>query len=428
MKSDYLVDVLEKTPSRIFVWGNTALFLFLILLVLLAHIVRYPDTLQGEVLIRTLNPPVEMLAEFTEQIHHIFVKDGDEVSRDDAILQMHAATDLHTVQKLESIATGLSKVSNMNDYSNFSFPDNLKSGELSSEYLNLNDALAAVKDLIAQSGVFRRIASLEQEISLTLEMLGHARSEALLISAEHKLMERDFSRSSDLFSSGSISASELERSELQLLAMKRRSNETAIKEKEYLITIEKHNRKIIELSAMRNENEDFLKSSLKSKIEEMVQGIKSWREKYVISAPISGTVTYNHGFLIEKKFVQKGQELFSILPNAEDESIIAQGYLSSTRIGELDLEDRVLIRLKAYPFQVHGVLEGNVSLISTIPSSSLNADKYAIQITLPDRLETSYGRDIATTQNMQGTAFYLTNSRSLLQRMVDPLKNLSLNN
>ena len=73
----------------------------------------------------------------------------------------------------------------------------------------------------------------------------------------------------------------------------------------------------------------------------------------------------------------------------------------------------VSIKLQNYPDYEFGVLKGTVHHISEI---STKDGFYTIDVSLPEKLRTSYNKEIAFKQEMRGTADIITEDLRLMQR------------
>ena len=82
---------------------------------------------------------------------------------------------------------------------------------------------------------------------------------------------------------------------------------------------------------------------------------------------------------------------------------------------------KVNIYLKNYPYQEFGVLPGRVRSISLVPQDN----RYAIEITLPAGLMTSYRKQLDFRQEMQGSAEIVTEDLRLLERIFYQVKALA---
>ena len=83
--SEEVRDVLSHPPKTVFRWGNTILFCFLIIIITLSWLIKYPDILSSEITITTAIPPEKIVASTTGRIEKILVEDRDFVKNNTAL-------------------------------------------------------------------------------------------------------------------------------------------------------------------------------------------------------------------------------------------------------------------------------------------------------------------------------------------------------
>jgi len=61
---------------------------------------------------------------------------------------------------------------------------------------------------------------------------------------------------------------------------------------------------------------------------------------------------------------------------------------------------------------------------SLIAGEANNTKEYSVEILLPDKLKTNYGKNLDFSQDMTGTAEIMTDDLRLLERFFNPLKSI----
>lgn len=84
--------------------------------------------------------------------------------------------------------------------------------------------------------------------------------------------------------------------------------------------------------------------------------------------------------------------------------------------GKVEVGQRVIIRLSAFPEHEFGFIKGEVASISPVPDSK---NRYVLEILLTNGLETTYGKELPPIKTMTGTATIVTKERSLLKRLLN---------
>ena len=93
--------------------------------------------------------------------------------------------------------------------------------------------------------------------------------------------------------------------------------------------------------------------------------------------------------------------------------MIAKLFLPVQNSGKLQIGQTVNIKLNNYLYQEYGMLKGNVKSISVMPQK----ETYAIEVSLPNNLTTSYNKHLEYKEEMQGSADIITQELSVFDRV-----------
>jgi multidrug resistance efflux pump len=175
------------------------------------------------------------------------------------------------------------------------------------------------------------------------------------------------------------------------------------------ISNSKRTSKGTEISRIREEM-TLLKNVIQS-FNQLKKSIKDWEMQYVLSSKINGKVSFLN-YWSQNQTVNQGDLVFTIIPN-ENAAFIAKLKTPAQNLGKVKIGQIVNIKLQNYPDYEFGVLKGKVNHISEI------SDKegfYTIDVSLPEKLITSYNKEIEFKQEMRGTADIVTEDLRLIQR------------
>lgn len=103
---------------------------------------------------------------------------------------------------------------------------------------------------------------------------------------------------------------------------------------------------------------------------------------------------------------------FTIIPT-KNSSYIGKIKAPIRNSGKLKIGQKVNIKLVNYPSQEFGILNGIIKSMSQISDEQGN---YLIDVSLPNKLITSYQKDLEFKQEMQGTAEIITEDLRLIER------------
>lgn len=108
IRSQEVQDILKKMPHSLIRWGNSIIFLILVLMGFLAFFIKFPTVFQVPVIITAKNPPEQFTANRNGKIERLFFDNKDVVSEGDVIAVMKNTADFEDVMKLKTVIDSIS--------------------------------------------------------------------------------------------------------------------------------------------------------------------------------------------------------------------------------------------------------------------------------------------------------------------------------
>ena len=147
--------------------------------------------------------------------------------------------------------------------------------------------------------------------------------------------------------------------------------------------------------------------------------------RYVVRSPVSGRISALQGTV--GRSVQPATPIVMIIPEASD--MIATLFAPTRAAGFLDEGQDVNLLIDAYPYQKFGVQKGVIAEISETPFRPGELDTpipfdqsvYRIKVALDKQTITAYGKEVAFKPGMTLQGDLITDSRTLIEWMLDPL-------
>jgi HlyD family secretion protein len=166
-----------------------------------------------------------------------------------------------------------------------------------------------------------------------------------------------------------------------------------------------------------------LRSQIKALTLQLKTDIQNWELNYVLQSPINGKISFAEYWSVNQN-VFTGEEVFTIIPLSGFD-IIGKASLPTARSGKVEVGQKVNIQLDNFPENEYGIIRGMVVNISLIPTNhNENNYSYAVEISLPQNLETTYHKFLPYMPNMHGKANIITEDISLLERFVMPVRKI----
>ncbi|MBG6132162.1 multidrug efflux pump subunit AcrA (membrane-fusion protein) [Aquimarina sp. EL_43] len=410
LRSEEVQEILTRVPHWMIRWGNLLILVLVLLLLFLSWLVKYPDVIPAEAIITTRIPPQKEYAKTSGKIESLFVKDNQIVPKNTPLAILESSANYKDVFLLKSIVDTI-KVNTKS----FTFPIDelpvLFLGDIEtsfalfensySEYI-LNKELQpfsneAIANQTSLSELYRRLESLKAQ-----KRLGKA---------ELEFKRKELQRQKNLFEKGVISAQEYESKELDYLRTKRNyeNNDVQLSQINESISNATKTSKGTEINK-RKEEINLFKKVLQS-FGQLKKSIKDWELQYVLKSDIEGRVSFLN-FWTENQTVALGDLVFIIIPS-EYSSYLAKIKAPSQNSGKIKVGQTANIRLENFPDNEFGTLKGKVKHISLLPDKD---GLYLIDVELPEKLITTYDKEIPFKQEMRGVVEIVTEDLRLIER------------
>lgn len=416
--SPYINQIIEKKPNWLIRYGVGAMLLFLLLFLAAAWLVKYPDTIVGQVNITTPRPPADVVAKISAPVERKFpLKEGDTLYKRMPILLMESTTSYLQIEQL------------YNDLSQTMPNEPLT---LTNIWLDSLGSLQSVYNVYALAKLNldyhynnrpynQRIESLEKIIDGNSNGLKYSNNYLKSSKKDYQLKQKERDRYETLFKKGVISASEFEQIEQTLLQKEMGYANDHKNLNSERISIANLKREIMELGLQKTEREQQLRSTYLTSLNELKSQVKQWESQYLITSPITGKL-YFFDEINEGEFITAGEKVLTVIP-FQEQKLQAVGMFPVANAGKVKKGNKVVLKLDAYPYHEFGTVEGKVTRISEIPVENL----YSIVIDLPNGLSTNYKNKITFKQRLTATADIVTKDQSVLGRIFYQFENLFKN-
>ena len=411
-------DLLGKPPGWLLRSGITLVFLIVIGALLLAAFIRYPDELRGEAVIQREQAPIHIASSISAPLDTLFYADGDTIQSQQIIGVLKSEEDWKEVLALERLLD--------NDLSNQILRSNYSQlGSLQGMYANWVAAVSAYSHFLKNNGLEAQLQAIQNEIAHTNKLIKTSEEQVVLLNQQIRLEEEDYKRHLQLAKAGAISSQTLEEKEKACLAIQERK----ILLKSNLIRHElKINQLLQQSQEMGRMNKDQifeLKQTCIKLKEDLAGQIQSWKERFLLVAPSAGYLVFST-HVAEKQLVNAGNPLFSIQPtNAQQTPLLAKIKVPAKGIGKINIGDRVVIHLDAYPEKEFGVISSKLQYIASLPEASQEGESYYhLNAPLEEPLLTNYGKLLPANISNMGTGIVITKDRSVLDRIFEQILNL----
>jgi multidrug resistance efflux pump len=425
--------LLGKTPGSLLRYGISIAFAAAVLAVAAAWIIRYPDVVVAPVMIAGERPAVRLVSVSGGNISTINVEDKSTVIAGQLLLTVENPAKWEDVIALESwlsrfpedtLAPENGRVLDLGENP----PAQSALGALQSSFSAWTEEWNQLRFRMEKDYAGRQIVALNQQINSLDQLNTGLKQQEETAVKEADLAAGRLSKSEQLFKSGAISELDLERDQTAYLSRRRQVETLQAEQWNNRLRSDELRRKQLELRQGHRENLYSANTRLREQTRKLRSEIQSWKQQFLVTAPADGIVSLSLEWT-PGQYLRPGQEVMTLVSPEGEGALKAQGLLPIIGAGKVAVGMDARIRLAGFPYKEYGVLEGTVQDISLAPvEAGEGGPAYRIEIALPQGLRTDYGRELPLLREAQGTARIITEQRSLLERLFEPLYSAWKNN
>ncbi len=414
IRSEEVQEIIGRPPHWLVRGGIGMLFGVLILIFTAASFIRYPEVIKSELTFVAINAPKIIESKINGKVTKLFKENKSKVIEGEVLGWMESTADHKSVETLEREADSLYKWAKSKRF------DKIRSSQISS-IQNLGELQSNVQAfnqiyweylLVIPGGYYpQRKTMLEEELNYTGKLLSKLQVQKEIQEADFEITKQEFDAQKQLADKNLIAKLELLKAEREL-ANKRlplQQTESAIINNR-MAQIAKA-KEIMELDKKMAEQISIFSQSLY----ELKSAIEEWRFKYVLTASVSGTVTYS-GIVQEQQIYRVGDGIFYIQPKNTD--FLGEMKISQASFGKIEEGQLVLVRFSGFPYHEFGSVTGTIEYFSEFP---VDDSLFFAKVSFPEGLKTNYGKMLPSVNGMKGQAEIITQDMRLLKRVYNNL-------
>lgn len=417
LRSEEFQDVLGVVPPWILRWGITTIAGIVLILLVGSAVFNYPDIITSSLTLTGTTPQVALVARSSGSLHELYIQDNGRVTKGDYLAVIENPANTNDIFKLKAF---LEQIDCKTDSLISPAPENLQLGNLqtsyTSFYLTLFEYLEykRLQYLSSKTGI---IAARIDQYNIQWENLIRQRE---LIAAQRSLSKNKYERDSLLNAKGILSDEELESTKGQYLqsVLSYENIQSSIDNNR--MQIGQMQESLFEASYQDLEKKNALRSKLNTLVTQLQAEIQAWELSYMLSSPVNGKVTFTNFWVVNQN-ISVGEVIFNIIPE-DSVLLLGKASLPIARSGKVATGQKVNIRFENFPDHEYGIVKGFVKNISLVPAQKGEMPCYAVDVELPDGLETSYGKTLPYLPEMTARADIITEDISLLERFIMPVR------
>jgi HlyD family secretion protein len=404
-------EIVGREPAWIVRSGITLISVVFMTLLLLTWFISFPDTVRSQITITTSIPPVEIISKVNGQILELYVKNNENIQQGQPLLLIESSVNYNKLQLLESSLKKLRAELTRPSPLAFDF-DLLNVEQLGELQPILNQLVVDVKDLSLYGSSGQLLMQIDNTKSLSEQYQLLQQQLARQVTTWQKKLDLDMvhlQKQRELLTKGIITPSEILPTENSYLDKQLALEDINIQIKLYDVKLQELTQALTNFKLQRTERLQQLKTSVLSGYFALTSEIARWKQHYLISAPMTGQVSFSQ-FWSANQHVSQGDVILTVANQSNE--IMGKIQVMPVGAGKIEVGQRVDIELVRFPAIEYGQLVGQVKSISLVPGEQ----GYLVDISLPNELTTTYNKTLPFTPNLIGNAKVITKEKRLLER------------
>lgn len=414
--SEEIQDIITAVPSWIIRSGILIILMVILSLLILSAFIRYPEVVKTSLKINSLNSPKGAFSYQSGKLVKLLVEEQVEVKMGQPLAFIES-TGRHLdvmllVDRLNELR--LHVESGQPLVKNLSAGNDLMLGELQASYQSFYQSY--LQYLNTQLGGLYAA----QKNYLELDLLEIKKLEAQLYE-QKKIQEQEFANVEEeyqayrkLRSKNVISNNEFKQQENKYLSSKYPLQQNAIALLNNNSSLLAKQKEVATLNnTIREEQARFIQA-----LNAMQTETSAWIKKYVVLAPLAGKVGYA-GIIQESQNVFENQQLFIVNPGSVN--FFGEVHIPQYNMGKIKLGQRTLVKLRSFPFEEYGIIDGKISYISDV---AFRDSVFVAKIDFLKIEQKNIENPIVLKQGMVADAEIITQKSSLLQRFLQSISKM----
>ncbi|MCB0386420.1 MAG: HlyD family efflux transporter periplasmic adaptor subunit, partial [Bdellovibrionales bacterium] len=264
------------------------------------------------------------------------------------------------------------------------------------------------------------VSQLRQKIRIAQRTIEYAKKRRETLEREYLLAREEYLRQDNLFHTNLTTLNKLKEAETNRLEKERglQSADSDIQINQGMIELLRKEINGVERSSSASENSAF--NDLHDEFVRLQKAIETWKGENLAVAPTSGIVLITNENVRPNSHVQREEDLMVVVPSIIKENI-ARINLNPYGSGKVQVGQKVIIKLKSYPFEEFGALTGKVDWKGKIPVNNT----IPIEVIFPEGLITNTGYHIENSQEMVGSAEIITDQKRLIEWIFESFKRVT---
>ena len=424
LRSDEVQEVMNKISPWIIRSGITALFFIVIILFIGCYLFKYPDVLQADITVTTENPPTYVLARVSGRLDTLYVGNHQKVSKGTFLgCIINPAVTNDVLWLMQNLQDWQRRGYSLNEGKIIFETATLQLGDIQAIYSSFVSVLLKYTHFKELNYYDKKICTEKERLADQKKYYGLIRRQHNLAEKEMKVANRIYTRDSILYVDNVLIPAEFDVSKSQYLQQLRAIETSRINLLQAEMQVRQSEENVLDVMKQWMDEEQQYQTELKNTLEQLLAKLQAWKQDYLLESPIDGIITFITVWT-QKQNVQSGESLFVIVPT-DMSAPKGKAFLPIQSSGKVKIGQKAHIRLSNYPEKEFGYVQGEIFAVSPVPTAEGN---FIVEVSLPNGLETNYGKELPPDQELKGMADIILEDLSVLERLLAPIRQIWMHN
>lgn len=423
LRSEEMRDILGYVPHWIVRWGASVILSVLLLLILIAYLVKYPDVIPARITLQTQSPPIPVISRNNGKLIQLNVENDQMVVKDEIVGILNSSTDTTAVQQLKSELQKIDGLKVNRSIGKVTLNAVNHLGTLEDVYAQLLRSVNEYQIFLRNQNPTKQVDAVQNQIAALKNLGAELERQRGIYERNVEIAKGNFYRYQQALRSGGVSMVQVEQAEKELIQhiQALASLEARIQENNLQVTSQNTN--IVGINSNASEQESTLQQNIEQSLSSVKSQLSNWELNHILRASIDGTVSLPDRIKLQQT-IQAGEEVMTIVPVGGEQQIVGKMELPIFGVGKVNIGQRVNIKLDSYPHTEFGMLQTAVADVAAVPRENF----YEGTVYLPETLESNYSKELPFKQGMQGTAEVITEDLRLIERIFNHIKSIFKSN
>lgn len=414
VRSAEVQEIIGRPPHWLVRGGITGFLVVLVLILMAASVIEYPEVIQAPLKLRAINEPKTLEAKTSGKLINLFFKNNAMVKKGQILAWIESTASHKQVLELSAKVDSMHhwlKQNELERISSISISNFNDLGELQGSFQTFEQAYRTFITFLPGGYYSHSKDMLEQELEYTKQLLENLQTQKEIQQLNVKMAKREYEVQKKLAGKDVIAPLDLAKTESDLAAARLPLQQTkSAIINNYVSQIAKQ-KELMELKKQIDEQKSIFRQALNS----LKSAIEEWKSDYLVIAPLSGELVYT-GIIQKNQSIQAGEEIAFIKP--DNTFFFGEMVVSQRSFGKIMEGQEVWVRFSGYPEYEFGSVKGRITYFSEFP---VQDSVFLAKVNFPKGLVTNYGKKLRPTSGMTGRAKIITRDMKLLERIYNNL-------